>query len=407
VVEFGSTQRPGSVESRSRFALSALRQERAELEPRTGLYADPTEATLPSMGKLRMTFHYAVRGLLVQEGLLGADVSVPTDGGEVIVTFPLQEAQEEGAESASPAPAFNDRFPAREDMPLVDGARDLHVVMSAEAADSDTPRAAEVDLLRAVIVLDGVGVSAADYAPDGKVTQASHERLTAAMNAASSKVDQAIERLIAWSRIQRRQTWLGLYGESVERAGSDEVVDLDAKRRLPWPARADFSFKVVERDAPWTSTTLSELPRLITDRGLPAVAETLLADADFLILWAKPRDPARALLVAAVACEVKIKNVLQELATDVQAPLVELVLENPRDWSMAASALFHKPLRAITGSSLKDVDPQLYGRVRGLFERRNALAHRGHAPAFADAFDAVKAAREVFTWLDTLAPATP
>jgi len=210
-------------------------------------------------------------------------------------------------------------------MPLVEGARDLFVTMTTEAIESDTPRAVEVDLLRVQIFLDTIGVSAEDWRPDGAATSEGHGRLQEAMHEAGSRADQAVERLLAWSRVRRGQTWLGLYGESPERTGSDEVVDLDARCRLPWPARADMAIKVVQRDAPWSSATLSELPALIVENGSPTVAETLLADADYLILWSTPRDPARALLIAAVACEVTIKDVLRGLAGSTQRPLVELL----------------------------------------------------------------------------------
>jgi hypothetical protein len=182
--------------------------------------------------------------------------------------------------------------------------------------------------------------------------------------------------------------------------GSDEVVDLDAGRRLPWPARADMSMKVIERDAPWSSTNLSELAPLLAGSKTPPLANTLLADAQYLVTWATPRDPARALLIAAIACEVKIKEVLRHVASTDQQPLLELLLENPRDWSMAASALFHKALGRVGGTSLKDANAPLYKRLVRLFERRNDLAHRGIVPAFSDAYDSVKAAREAFDWLE-------
>jgi hypothetical protein len=350
-----------------------------------------------------MTFHYSVRGLLVQQGRLGTELPVRVGDREVTVVLPVSPQEQDDHPGASPAPAFDDRFPRREPMPLLDGAQDLHVTLSVTPVHPTETAGVKVDLVRVVVHHDAQ-LSVADYAAEGGASQAVWEVANAAMDAAGVAADTAVERLVAWSRVRRGQTWLGLYGERVQRIGSDELVDLDAGRRLPWPARADMAFQVVERDTAWDADGLAELQTLIDDSGLPTPAETLLADARFLISAAAPPDPSRALLIAAVACEVKIKTFLQERATRAQAPLVELLLERPRDWSMAASALFHQPLHIVAGSSLKEADVRLYKRIVQLFERRNALAHRGQAPSQAHAFDSVNAAREVFTWLATLPP---
>ena len=175
----------------------------------------------------------------------------------------------------------------------------------------------------------------------------------------------------------------------MQRVGSDELVDLDAGRRLPWPARGDMAIRVLDPDTAWNTEGFLELRSWVRELGEPPSAEILLADARFLIGAAEPRDPSRALLIAAVACEVKIKTLLRQLSTPEQEPLIGLLLESPRDWLMAASALFDKPLRIITGRSLKDADRQLFTRIVQLFERRNALAHRGHIPTTNEALDSV------------------
>jgi selenocysteine lyase/cysteine desulfurase len=43
--------------------------------------------------------------------------------------------------------------------------------------------------------------------------------------------------------------------------------------------------------------------------------------------------------------------------------------------------------------------------VDQLFQRRNALAHRGYIPTEPEVTDSVEAARETFAWLDALAAA--
>ncbi len=140
---------------------------------------------------------------------------------------------------------------------------------------------------------------------------------------------------------------------------------------------------------------------LSKDRLDLPVAETSLADARLLAESVSP-DLPRALLTAAIAAEAKIKATLVTKANPLAADLVQLLLENPRDFSMAASALFDKALQAVAGRSLKNDDPALYRRIGRLFEVRNALAHRGKRPTAEEAKDGVSAVVEVFTWLDAL-----
>ncbi len=107
-------------------------------------------------------------------------------------------------------------------------------------------------------------------------------------------------------------------------------------------------------------------------------------------------------MIAAVACELRIKTVVRELATPEQEPLIDLLLENPRDWSLSAIVLFDKPLEVVCGHSLKTDNKDLYKAVDSLIKRRDGLAHRGEIPSIEKSRESVKVAGEVFTWLAEL-----
>ena len=159
--------------------------------------------------------------------------------------------------------------------------------------------------------------------------------------------------------------------------------------------------RVVERDTPLNAARVDVLRPSIEEGDAPELANVLMADAGFLAESAEPRDPSRSVLVAAIACEVKIKTFLREHSSAEQAALVELLLQNPRDWSLAAAALFDKPLKIVGGRSLKDEDDKsLWKGVTDLFERRNALAHRGKIPAETQALACLSTGRKVFSWLE-------
>jgi hypothetical protein len=350
------------------------------------------------MTRVRATFHYAMRGLTVEAPVLGTSFDVVVAGYPMTVTFPTS-VDTEDAGRAPPAPAFADRFPPREELPLVEGAKDLHVVMSSSAVDG--PQLVGVDLLRIEVILEEASFAADDY-HGGGASQDVVERARAEVARASEAADLAVERLLAWVRVRHDQVWLGLASEQVQSVGSEEGVDADAGRRLPWPARRDMLFRAVEPGAPLDPAAIDGLRALIEGAATPALADTLLADARFLASEADPTDPSRALLIAAVACEVKIKTTLRAMSTDEQRPLTELLLGNPRDWSLAAAALFNRPLEIVAGHSLKEHNDPLWKRIDKLFNRRNGLAHREEIPSEDDARDGVLAAREVFSWLDSL-----
>jgi hypothetical protein len=113
------------------------------------------------------------------------------------------------------------------------------------------------------------------------------------------------------------------------------------------------------------------------------------------------------LVLAAIATEVKVKEPLVRLASTEQRPVLDLVLENPRDWSVAAIALFDKALDAVAGRSLRTEDKPLYTAVKTLFEHRNRVAHRGDITLEQSLVrDDINAAIKVAGWLDGLAAST-
>jgi hypothetical protein len=117
---------------------------------------------------------------------------------------------------------------------------------------------------------------------------------------------------------------------------------------------------------------------------------------------ASRRDVWRAVLLAAIASEVKIKDTLRQKTPDHRRELAEVTLKNWREVDIAIAELPHKPMKGAIGRSLHEDDPDLFAAVRALFTRRNAIAHRGEAPTLAEARDSVGAAVGLSAWLDSL-----
>lgn len=145
---------------------------------------------------------------------------------------------------------------------------------------------------------------------------------------------------------------------------------------------------------------LAHIEWALREGHTPPPGRELLADAQYFGLWARPRDPSRAVLVAAIACEVAAKAMLQELAHYEALPLLEeVVVTNQRAFPQAAIDLFRGVAGAVTGRSLHDEDRKLSKAVQTLFELRNRVAHKGHRPSETEAAEAVTAAKHAFEWL--------
>ena len=135
----------------------------------------------------------------------------------------------------------------------------------------------------------------------------------------------------------------------------------------------------------------------------PSLAQSILTDAAFYASDAEPPDPTRAVLTAAIAAELKVKQTLLEAAEGPLGELVALLIERPRDYSLAAIALYDKPLRIVLGVSLRESDKPLYKRIDTLFQRRNDIAHRGRPIDESEARELVGTAYSAFRALRTLA----
>jgi hypothetical protein len=288
----------------------------------------------------------------------------------------------------------------REAFPLVEGGGSLTLSMGATA-----DRIPEVKLLRVECFFDAA-VAAADFAeaetPKGT---SSFDPALQALHDAEEAARQALRRLLESVRV-RGQHWLGPDSGSPRGAARGELDDLDAARRLPVTIglEPDLVITPVQDHQVLDSARIADAICRVQEGSRSPLEDVLRADALYLLQDADPPDYARAVLTAAIACEVKIKRTLRQRAADgAPSELVALLLENPRDWSMALLALFDGPLKIVGGVSLRESDRALYKRLDALIQRRNGLAHKEEdAPEEEEAYEHVKTARDVFQWLDAV-----
>lgn len=196
------------------------------------------------------------------------------------------------------------------------------------------------------------------------------------------------------------QSWLGLSSHTPKQYGVASLEYLDT---------GEFIFGLGEEQSVTVRSSRLRLDRADLDRisvdiaseTEPPVAESLLADAWHLDDATAANDQDRAVLVAAVACEVKSKQAIRRSVGKDRVPLAEMILKRRSN----LPELLDEVLEACCDISLRRADAELYQRVKALSYQRNAIVHSGRrdegGPAMA--MPAATASR-IFEWIDTFVP---
>lgn len=136
-------------------------------------------------------------------------------------------------------------------------------------------------------------------------------------------------------------------------------------------------------------------------RDGPDAISSLLAQARYLVRSVRDPQPGLAILLAAVACEARVKEILLERASPATKPLLDTLLRKPRIFQEPALELFGEVSKAVLGKSLREEDRPLWKKVDELFQARNKMAHVADRPPLEKARELVFAANEAMEWLDS------
>jgi hypothetical protein len=240
--------------------------------------------------------------------------------------------------------------------------------------DADNPEWVKIAYVRVVLVFPR-------RIRPGDIDPANLTAFDAAAAMSDTAVEVGGERLAGFLESVRvdRQFWLGL---SLERPpvvdGPHLFDDADGRYdRLPVASSAmTVMYGHAEADRV-TPQAFARAAAAVVAGTLPSIEDRLLADAR-AVLRRGPRPLLpQALVLAAMSTEIRIKTTLGHHATDAQRDLVQIMLTSPRDYSLAACSLFDRPLKAVTGRSLREDDRVLWKATEALFQDRNKVAHRG------------------------------
>jgi hypothetical protein len=162
---------------------------------------------------------------------------------------------------------------------------------------------------------------------------------------------ELVSSFVSAVRTQHRQSWLAPENVPPRVVWLSDLRD-GAGRRLPVGYADPMAVKIM---GGMGALTASDVGNLVDQLQQGTAARRPVARRRSVhALHAAHPNPHLGLTLAAIAAEVKIKETLVILAAPEQRPVLDLVLENPRDWSMAAASLFDKALKAVAGVSLRE-----------------------------------------------------
>jgi hypothetical protein len=109
-----------------------------------------------------------------------------------------------------------------------------------------------------------------------------------------------------------------------------------------------------------------------------------------------------AVVLAATACEIKLKQKIAALANEDQERLLEIMMPVGKQSKVPVPDMVKVLTKAIIGRSLVEDNADLARRYGELVKARNTFAHRGVDVDEPVAWSHITTAREVFQWIDSL-----
>jgi hypothetical protein len=344
------------------------------------------------MGRVRVEVDFELESaFLINQECLTQSIRFSRDGCDVEVRLPAPE------KGSGPI--------AARDLGSIDG-------YAGSTSHVDTPTEFLASFSKLVVCIrDEVdGISQAEF--EGDVPEDAKNLISGHQK----KCRKLAERVVADFLDQLRhlgQTWLGSTGTIPYSVAPYSVTfDDETGYRFKFGHGGTYTVQVQRDEASLTKETLAPIrDALEASQGIP-LASAFLADAEYFLGCGMRNetqsDLQRAVLLAAIACELKVKETLREKAFQGASALVDVLINSPRDFSMSVASLCDKAMKVAVGHSLKEDNRELYkalvetNRKDSLFQNRNAIVHSGRIVIPDVVRQNVHAAREVYDWLDKL-----
>lgn len=321
----------------------------------------------------RVVVRFAVPGVWVHPDLLGTDYCYPARGSEAEIRIQLPRDVSDfiptDEPETTPIPAFS-------------------------PAPGNRGPALSLNLIKVSVTLRGHGTYQQKTLLGIDKFDVLQARIKPSWEEGLAVAQSEAQRFLAWVRVLMSQIWLGLAEEPLDQYGRAHLFDVDAAERLVsyGPTQAGTAFGNNRALTAAASEVLSS--HLASATPVP-IAATLLADADYMQHGRATVDAHRAVLAAAMSCEISLKETLRALSRPSAAALADLALKGQSNLGGLSSDV----AAAIVGRDLRAEDPELFKRVRELASVRNAIVHEGLSIDPQRSHGLVATARQLHAWL--------
>ena len=195
-----------------------------------------------------------------------------------------------------------------------------------------------------------------------------------------------------------RQSWLGLSTHAPAQYGIAQLEYRDTGERiLGYGPQQSVTMRSSRLRLDVADVEL--VVKSVAAQQEPGIPESLLADAWHLSDAQAANDQDRAILVAATACEVKVKQFIQDHVGPDGKAMAMMILNRRSN----LPELLDEVLLAILGVSLKKENKELFQKVVSLAAQRNAIIHGGRRNLKQDQTQMpAQVGSSLFEWLDAL-----
>jgi hypothetical protein len=350
-------------------------------------------------------------GILVNEEILGTSVTTKFRGEDIELTFPNSDDDfdlDDGCfANFSLFCDADGTISGREAMlPL---GTDLARIKVPTFADSESPQEPDQRIAQMVKVFRvQVFVQAPFGIGDFRDGDISPE-WRSALNSLSSQADDLLgsfaSALMHAARLAPvHQYWIGTSSGLTALIGFRSYFDVDGDAEIPYHSTDSGSWKdVIDPQHPIDSELLDSILTMVARGEAPSLAKTILSDAHFLGRVSRPPDFRMSVVLAAVAVETYVQEVMRNVCPEGSEKLLDLLVANPRDFSMSIVSHLDKTMDALAGRSLRLENQDAWKAAIALFELRNGIAHgRSNVVTEDQAILSVGAAFDVFNWLTSV-----
>ncbi|MFF0122945.1 hypothetical protein ACFYP0_12135 [Micromonospora arida] len=332
--------------------------------------------------RLATIIRFALRGVWVEPSTLGSQYTWATDGYHVTLTLPR-----------SPEDFIKDDEPEVEPIPAITAAPVFQ--------GSGSVPAAVVHVIEVRVTFDGPlwlkDKETAAAGPGGTRGRQFSEFGNRAQDLwlqGRAVAERLTHAWLSHVRTIAGQPWLGITAEIPQQYGRSPLIDeASGEGFMAFGPREAMTFR---HGGLALSAERLDRARDLVLTGDPPAAEALLADARFLAGGADTVDAQRAVLVAAIACEVKAKRVVVERAE----PERRQGLGGMSDLDKIVDQFYQRAF----GVSLRLSNQELFRKVKRLSALRNNIAHRGEPVDREECDQLILAATQLFDWLDSIQP---